>query len=67
MAVTEIHFGKGRYHEIETMVKWCYEHFGDGGWLADPKCSWAVGSAFGNTFFSFKNEKDATIFALRWK
>jgi hypothetical protein len=67
MAVTVIQFGKGRYHEIETMIKWCYEHFGGGGWLPSPGCSWSVESAFGNTFFIFKNEKDATIFALRWK
>jgi hypothetical protein len=67
MAVTEIQFGKSRYQEIDTMVKWCHEHFGDGGWLARCGCSWAVESAFGNTFFKFENESDATLFALRWK
>jgi hypothetical protein len=67
MAVTEIQFGKDKYHEVETMIKWCYEHFGEGGWLAKPGSKWSVDSGFGNTFFIFKNEKDATIFALRWK
>lgn len=65
--MTEIQFGKNRYHEIETMIKWCYEHFGNGGWLAQPNSKWSVESGFGNTFFMFKNEQDATLFALRWK
>lgn len=66
MAVTEFHFGKDRYHEIQYMISWCHLQFGDGGWLASPSCTWATESAFGNTFFKFKNEEDATMFALRW-
>lgn len=62
-----IEFGKDRYHLINAMVGWCHEHFGNGGWLAHPDDRWAIKTAFGNSFFQFKHEEDATMFALRWK
>lgn len=61
----EITFGKDKYHLINDMVTWCYENFGDGGLLANHDNSWAAESAFGNTFFKFKNEHDLSLFALR--
>lgn len=63
----EVHFGKDWYHRQNDMIAWCHENLGDGGWLARPDNSWAVECAFGNTFFKFKNEQDAVLFALKWK
>lgn len=67
MGITEVQFGKDRYHQINDMADWCYEHFGSGGQLARPDDKWALDMAFGNSFFKFKNEKDAIMFILRWK
>jgi hypothetical protein len=63
--MTEIQFGKDRYQEISSMCYWCWENFGDGGYLA-PHARWTLEQAFGNSFFRFKDDKDATFFALRW-
>lgn len=76
-----IEFGKDQYHLQNTMVAWCVDNIGPGSWIFNqyPKdwtgllsangepAVWAVSSAFGTTFFSFLNEKDATMFSLRWK
>jgi hypothetical protein len=55
------------YHLQQDMIEWCKENFGlGGGWVEDEVSHWSVSSAFGNTFFKFKREADATLFALRW-
>lgn len=64
--MTEIAFDKRRYHEIQDMVSWCYNQFGQGGYLAKPYDRWTLEQAFGNSFFRFLDDKDATLFALRW-
>jgi hypothetical protein len=67
-----VEFGKDRYHLNDDMQSWCTDNFGIGGWVyANPddweERYWAISSAFGNTTFYFKDEKHATIFALRWQ
>ena len=52
--MTEIRFGKDRYHEIRYMTQWCYEHIGEGGWLSKPEDNWSIDQAFGNSFFNKK-------------
>lgn len=56
-----VQFGKDRYHEIQDMAQWCQENIGAGRYPP-----WAVETRFGNTFFFFVNERDATLFSLRW-
>ena len=66
--MTEFSFGKDQYHLQNEIRAWCRGHFGPGMWM-NPKGqtqTWGWESAFGNTHYFFKNEKDATIFALRW-
>ena len=63
----EIYFGKDRYHEIQEMISWLFCNVGHGGYLDDPKGLWKIEQAFGSSFFRFKREQDATIFALKWK
>jgi hypothetical protein len=71
----EVRFGKDRYHQHEEMIKWCKEVIGYGGWSWVTPDSWdrvggklwLVHSAFGNTVFAFKEEKDASMFILRWE
>ena len=65
--MTEIQFGKDRYQDISNMCYWCWEQFGDGGYLAKPYERWTLEQAFGTSVFRFKDDKDATLFALRWK
>ena len=69
----QIEFGKDRYHTIDVMINWCRNNIsGFGGWVfADPDDwdqgrKWAISSQFGNTTFYFNDDKDATMFTLRW-
>lgn len=69
-----ITFGKDRYHQNRAMEQWCEKNIGPGCWAfgkantwqgMDDKL-WTIDSMFGNTTFSFKNDKDCTLFLLRW-
>ena len=64
----QVHFTKDRYHQIEDMVVWCIDQFGEGGYIysANNTDQWALAIAFGNSSWLFKNSEDATMFALRW-
>ena len=67
--MTEITFGKQRYHQNSEICKWLYENVGEGGWhrgSVEEDKLWAWTVAFGNTTFYFKNDKDATMFILKW-
>ena len=69
MEITEITFGKHRYHQNAEICEWLYHNVGDGGWYrqnVEEGKSWARTVTFGNTTFYFKNPKDATMFLLRW-
>lgn len=71
-----VHFGKSHYHLQGVMINWCNKHVGvnppndDWAWNTikewDREGPWCIQSAFGNTWFYFKNDSDATMFALRW-
>lgn len=72
-----VEFGKDHYHLQRDMEKWCTEHIYDNpaytNWVfSEPKeweglGKWCIASAFGNTFFYFKDSADASAFILRWK
>ncbi len=64
----ELQFDKDRYHLQRDMVQWCEQNLGPGGYTGvDPYTStWSWNSMFGSTFFYFKNERDATLFSLKW-
>jgi hypothetical protein len=72
MAITEVTFTKAQYHLNGAMELWCHHNLGPGGRVySDPgdweeNRKWAMTGMFGNTTFYFKNETDATIFALKW-
>lgn len=69
-------YGKEFYHLQGQMINWCEKHVGpnpphsDWAWdnITDwnREGSWAIRSMFGITLFYFKNERDATMFVLRW-
>lgn len=67
--MTEIWFGKDRYHDHPQMFEWCRTQFGYGPWCKpyEDKHRWGIETAFGNTCFYFRDESDATLFALRWQ
>jgi len=64
----QVHFTKDRYHQVQDMVGWCTDQFGDGGYIHSSVKNqrWALAIAFGNSSWLFKNSEDATLFALRW-
>lgn len=71
-----VEFDKDMYHLQTAMERWCTENIGTNplykNWVfAEPKSweglgNWCMSSIFGNTFFYFKNEKDAMWFKLVW-
>ena len=69
-----IRFGKDRYHQHLEMEQWCKENIGPGGWTQEAAVTregfgnkiWLIHCMFGNTTFSFKEEKDFMWFKLRW-
>lgn len=74
MAVVQ--FGKDMYHLQYDMEKWCKQNIGKNplykSWVSGEPQSWeglgkwCMSSMFGNTFFYFKEEKDALWFKLAW-
>ncbi len=74
---TTVELGKDHYHLQSNMEAWCTQHIGKNprytNWVySQPKDweglgTWCMNSAFGTTFFYFKNESDATLFTLKWK
>jgi hypothetical protein len=73
MAMTQIEVSKRQYHLNDAMINWCRNNIsGFGGWVySDPDDwhegrTWAVSSMFGNTTFYFVDDKDATVFVLKW-
>jgi hypothetical protein len=67
VGMIEFVFDKHSHHLQNEMVRWCEENIGPGGWLNEPYYIWHVRAVFGNTFFSFEHEKDATAFSSKWR
>ena len=67
VVMIEFVFDKHSHHLQNEMVRWCEENIGPGGWLNEPYYIWHVRAVFGNTFFMFEHQKDATAFSLRWR
>lgn len=64
-----IKFGKDRYHLNGEMYEWLVSNFGSGGWYKgsiDANHRWAWESGFGITIYYFREDKDASMFLLRW-
>lgn len=70
-----IEFGRDYYHLQDEMQNWCMRHFGNGEWTSGPVktwmgmhfINWVIWCQFGTTFFQFRQESDAVLFALKWK
>lgn len=67
-----VNLDKEYYHKQGEMIKWCLENVGEGGWLhrddpaEDSPFKWELYSMFGNLQFTFYDDKDATLFSLKW-
>ena len=72
LVVTEIKLGREYYHRIRDIEKWCLDNIGNGDWAGqsdfreDSNLQWSNNQMFGTTFFRFRRDSDATLFALRW-
>jgi len=62
----ELTLNRDYYSKYETIMKWCEEHFGHGGFTPAANDRWQIGIAFGHQFYKFKHESDASMFALKW-
>ncbi len=56
-----VYFTRDRYPQVQTMIDWCFNQFGPS---VDDR--WSLSTAFGESRWLFKNQSDATMFALRW-
>jgi hypothetical protein len=68
--MTEVWFGKDKYHLHQEMYQWCADHLGEGGWgipYRNGTSRWGLDVNFGNSCFYFRYEEDATLFALKWQ
>jgi len=72
--MNSITFNNTRYHLNGAMEQWCRDNIGEGKWIGgrlqtwegmEPN-TWAIESMFGNTTFSFKEQKHYNWFILRW-
>lgn len=79
---TDIRYEEITEDRYESMVAWCSDHFGRPAlWpkqleIADSPTTWYTTKAFdrtngimnetGRARFSFKTDKEATMFSLRW-
>lgn len=69
--MTKVQFGKDHYHLQNEMIEWCKKYISPNyGWRKPDKerwgDDWGIVSMFGNSFFYFIEERNATLFALRW-
>lgn len=70
-----IQFGRAHYHLQDDMQHWCKENIGPGkwshgevqNWEGMDNNRWVIWSMFGSTFFQFRQESDAVLFALKWQ
>ena len=64
----EFKISKNRYHQQSEIRAWCRENFGPGMWMnpKDHTQSWGWETMFGNTHYYFKQEHEASMFALMW-
>lgn len=73
---TTLVLGREHYHLQRDMEQWCEQNIGKNksnkNWVFnEPKSwedlgDWCMSSMFGNTFFYFKRDEDAMMFALKW-
>jgi hypothetical protein len=67
----QLSFGKDKYHLHTEMVQWARDNIGTGGWRVPSQKlwgdTWGIVINFGKQDWYFINEKDAIMFALRWK
>ena len=70
-----VHYDRDEYSLHPAKEQWCRNHIGKGMWgiprdwkdgINSADARWSINSVFGETFFYFKEEKDATMFILRW-
>ena len=59
------------FTQQDQRYKWCEAQLGKGAYFdsrafSDPEVQWAVDQSYGNIYFTFRNDRDATLFTLRW-
>jgi hypothetical protein len=67
----EIITSREKYRHYKEMIVWCTEQFGPGWNMDSPayqiaNLPWGEDGLFGCTFWTFRDNKHATLFSLRW-
>lgn len=70
--MTELKLGREYYHRLRDMEQWLDSNIGLGDWAAlsdfldDSNLQWSINQIFGYTYIRFRQERDATLFTLKW-
>ena len=68
----ELKLGREYYHRLRDMEQWLDANIGLGDWAAlsefldDSDLRWSINQIFGYTYIRFRQERDATLFTLKW-
>ena len=63
----KVALGRDRYHLHAEIIVWCEEHIGVNRIMdRHGDAVWDLEIVFGMSTYSFKHERDAAAFALRW-
>lgn len=68
--MTKIILNRDYYHLHLEIWNWCKQQYGPA-WTVDKtgkfsQNSWSMSEVFGHQQYSFDNDEDATLFALKW-
>ena len=70
--MTELKLGREYYHRLRDIEQWLDANIGSGDWAAlsdfldDSDLRWSINQIFGHTYIRFRQERDATLFTLKW-
>ena len=68
----ELKLGREYYHRLRDMEQWLDSNIGLGDWAAlsefldNGNLQWSINQIFGYTYIRFRQERDATLFTLKW-
>lgn len=62
----EVQLNRDYYIKHTVIYNWCTEMFGPS-YRPGELYRWSMSEAFGNQFYQFERDEDATLFTLKWK
>lgn len=70
--MTQIKLDRNHYHKTHEIEDWLRKNIGRGTWYAGEldhlnlNMKWTISQMFGYTTITFRDDKDAIMFTLKW-